>query len=94
MNNSIYDCKLEAMFENFLIDQKIQFTRPERDRSDPANLDFFLPAFDTYVEVKQFHTDRIAEQVSRVQPPRGCIVIVGESGVRAFIAIAMSARHV
>jgi hypothetical protein len=32
----------------------------------PANLDFYLPEFDIYIEVKAFHSDRIAEQMSRV----------------------------
>jgi len=27
-------------------------------------LDFYLPFFDVYIEVKQFHTDRIAKQMS------------------------------
>lgn len=27
-------------------------------------LDFYLPFFDVYIEVKQFHSDRIAKQMS------------------------------
>ncbi len=30
-----------------------------------ARLDFYLPDADVHIEVKQFHADRIAEQMSR-----------------------------
>lgn len=29
------------------------------------NLDFYLPEYDIYIEVKQFHSERINEQMSR-----------------------------
>ena len=81
-------CPLERRFEAFLIERGIKFTRPERDTSDPTNLDYFLPGFRTYVEIKQFHTERIAEQLSHVKKPNGCIVLLGEMGLNAFLELA------
>jgi hypothetical protein len=34
---------------------------------NPAGLDFYLPAYALHIEVKRLHSDRIAEQMSRVQ---------------------------
>lgn len=32
---------------------------------EPERLDFYLPRWKLHIEVKQFHSDRIAEQMSR-----------------------------
>ena len=37
----------------------------EEPHPDAKGLDFYLPTLDIHIEVKQFHTDRIAEQMSR-----------------------------
>jgi hypothetical protein len=31
----------------------------------PSRLDFYLPNYNIFIEVKQFHSNRIAEQMSR-----------------------------
>lgn len=49
---------MEAMLASALAEASIQFTAPH-------NLDFHLPDHDVFIEVKQFHSDRIAEQMSR-----------------------------
>lgn len=46
-----------------------------------SGLDFYLPDFDVYVEVKQYHSDRIAEQMSR-RP--NVIAIQGRTALAAF----------
>jgi hypothetical protein len=46
-----------------------------------SGLDFFLPDFNVYVEVKRFHSPRIAEQMSR-RPD--VIAIQGEGAMKAF----------
>lgn len=52
------------------------------ERGHPeGNLDFWVPALDCFIEVKQFHTDRIADQMSR-QP--NIIAVQGENAVHAF----------
>lgn len=48
---------------------------------DTRALDFYLPLLDLYIEVKQFHTDRVAEQMSRVS---NVIVIQGAGAALAF----------
>ena len=35
------------------------------ENETPERLDFYLPDFDVFIEVKQFHSDRIGEQMSR-----------------------------
>lgn len=46
-----------------------------------AHLDFYLPGLDIWIECKQFHTDRIAEQTARV---KNVIVIQGMDAARFF----------
>jgi hypothetical protein len=53
---------MEAAIRSALSDAGIRFVE---DGNNPAHLDFYLPDFDLYIEVKQFHTDRISEQMSR-----------------------------
>lgn len=75
---------LEKKMAAILERSGIEFTRPERDRNDPTNLDFYLPAFDVYIEVKQFHSDRIARQLASVPEKSTAIVLVGPSAIAAF----------
>ena len=46
-----------------------------------AKLDFFLPDYDVHIEVKQFHSDRIAEQMSRAT---NVIAIQGREAAEFF----------
>jgi hypothetical protein len=50
-------------------------------RDNEADLDFYLPDYDTYIEVKQFHSKRILEQMSRVP---NVIVIQGRTAAETF----------
>jgi hypothetical protein len=77
-------CPLEKQMVALLEDADIEFTRPERERRDPTNLDFHLSAFDLYIEVKMFHTDRIVDQLSKVPVGKSVIVLVGPQSVTAF----------
>lgn len=47
-------------------------------------LDFFLPGFETHVEVKQFHSPRIAKQMSRAD---NVIAIQGRGAAASFVAM-------
>lgn len=49
--------------------------------NNPTGLDFFLPGADLHIEVKRFHSDRIAEQMSRAA---NVIALQGEGAVRFF----------
>lgn len=41
--------------------------REENDPTNRAKLDFWLPDFGVYIEVKQFHSDRIAKQMASAE---------------------------
>lgn len=56
------DDPMEVMMRSALTDAGIRFLE---DGENPVHLDFFLPDFDLHIEVKQFHTERVAEQMSR-----------------------------
>lgn len=54
------------------------------DSDNPAHLDFYLPVSDVHIEVKQFHSPRIAEQMSRAE---NVIVAQGEKAVALLAAL-------
>src|SRR5688572_6886299 len=53
-----------------------------RTDDNPRRLDFYLPTLDIYIEVKRFHTPRIADQMSRVPD---IIVIQGMKAAVTFV---------
>ena len=78
---------LEDRFQRILDYYDIPYTIPERDRLDAATLDFYLPDFRLYVEVKQHSTPRMHDQVDRARQfhaGRGVMVLVGEEAVDGF----------
>jgi hypothetical protein len=54
-------CELEKRFQSFCLGNSIKVLPHDHE----SGLDFYLPDFDVYVEIKQFHSNRIAEQMSR-----------------------------
>ncbi len=68
---------MESATERVLIDAGIAWTRDDAK----SGLDFYLPDYDVYVEVKRYHTDRIAEQMSR-RP--NVIAIQGLDALKVF----------
>jgi hypothetical protein len=70
----------------------IEYTRPEHDAADPTTLDFYLPAFRLYIEVKQFHTDRIAGQLRKVPQMTTAIVLVGPTCINDFARLVENMR--
>lgn len=75
---------VEDEFENLLISLNIRFSRPERDASTPINLDFYLPDYDLYVEVKTFHTNRLVKQLEILPQDSNVLVLTGLNSVKAF----------
>lgn len=53
------------------------------DQPGGVGLDFYLPDLNLHIEVKQFHSPRIAEQMSRAG---NVIAIQGEAAARWFAA--------
>lgn len=77
-------CPLEKQMASLLDRCGIDYTRPEQDRRDPTNLDFYLPDFDLYVEVKQFHTPRVEKQLELVPKKANALVLQGMTAVLQF----------
>lgn len=53
---------LEKKVSEILISQKIKFIH--ESEKNGSNLDFYLTDYDVYIEVKQYHTDRVAKQLA------------------------------
>lgn len=70
---------IEDIVERALLRAKLGFTKD--GEGNTRGLDFHLTDFDIYIEVKQFHTDRVTEQMSRVSD---VIVIQGRAAAEAF----------
>lgn len=81
------DDPLEVAFAKMLMDAGIEFTRPERDAREPTNLDFYLPEIGIYVEIKQFHTPRIADQLAQLPQQKSALVLVGPQSVKDFMML-------
>lgn len=54
-------------------------------------LDFYLPFFDVYIEVKQYHADRIARQMSSKD---NVIAVQGKKSVELLIMLLRSKKLV
>ena len=51
------------------------------ETTNSLELDFYLPSYEIYIEVKQYHSPRISEQMSR---DANVIAIQGIEAARAF----------
>ena len=81
---------IEAIVAAGLRGAGIPFERGD-DVSFRPPLDFYLPGFDLYVEVKQFHSERIARQMSLAP---NVIAIQGRAAAQAFVSmIACAGRQ-
>jgi hypothetical protein len=56
----------------------------ESDRPGSIPLDFYLPAYDLWIECKAYHAERIAGQMAKA---RDVIAIQGIGAARAFAAM-------
>lgn len=75
---------MEEMVGRALAAAGVRFTTPAETRPAPGSshtLDFHLLDYDLYIEVKQFHSDRIAEQMSRAP---NVIAIQGRAAAEWF----------
>lgn len=68
---------MERLIYDALVDRNLEF-QMDYDGQNPSGLDFRL-CNGVEIEVKQFHSDRIAEQMGRVD---NVIVAQGEKAVR------------
>lgn len=62
MRNIHFADHLEKKVAEALDEVGIEFVHESENKEQV--LDFYLPFFDVYIEIKQFHTDRISKQMS------------------------------
>lgn len=72
---------LEREVERALIEAGLQYCTGSKHASITRRLDFYVVPWKVWIEVKQMHSDRIAEQTSRVPD---VIVLQGWVAVRLF----------
>lgn len=65
---------MEEATEKWLLTNGIRYERMDAG----IGLDFFLPDFDLYIEVKRFHSPRIGEQMSRAEN------VIAIQGIKSF----------
>lgn len=84
------DDPLEEEFIHICKMYKILYTRPEREPENPSNLDFYLPHYNLFVGVKQFHTYRLCKQI---EGHGKVMALIGKESVRAFGMMIKDARQ-
>lgn len=67
---------MEEMVDRWLTANGINFRRADDMKT---RLDFFLPDFNVYIEVKRFHTPRINDQLERATD---IIIVQGPASMR------------
>lgn len=68
---------MEQLIRDALSGAGIRF-QTDDGGGNPRNLDFYLPDLDLHIEVKQFHSERVAEQMARAE---NVIVAQGKDAV-------------
>ena len=84
MRNIHFADHLEKSLAAALNEAGIEFVHESENKKQ--ELDFYLPLFDVYIEVKQFHADRIYKQMSY---QNNVIAIQGSKSVNLFITILL-----
>lgn len=72
---------MEKLIRDALIDIGEPFIEENKNL---ANLDFYLPRINIYIEVKQFHSKRISNQMERAS---NVIVAQGKEAVEALASM-------
>lgn len=80
--NIHYSDDLENSIGDLLEHCKIEFTHESECKEQ--KLDFYLPKYDVYIEVKQFHADRISRQM---QSKNNVIAIQGRKSINLLKTI-------
>lgn len=81
---------MEILIRDALTAAGLKFVTDEGG-ANPSGLDFYLPDFDLHIEVKQFHSDRIADQMARAD---NVIVAQGRKAVEWLAAQILAAKSV
>lgn len=68
---------LELRVIDVLNRKQVEFIHESKGNNQ--RLDFYLPDYDVYIEVKKFHTDRVLDQLNS---QNNIILIQGEKSIR------------
>lgn len=71
---------LEQKLADFFTEHHIEFIHESQNKDQV--LDFYLPAFGIYIEVKQYHTERVGRQLAHQDE---VILIQGKKALAFFI---------
>jgi hypothetical protein len=86
MNGGRAGDPMERMIEDALASAGIDYAC-ENSPGNATSLDFYLPDHGVAIEVKRFHSDRIAAQMARAP---NVIALQGETAVRFFCEMLRS----
>lgn len=89
MKRNITD-QLEKQLADALAEANIDFVHESEKGNQNKGIDFFLPAPKIYIEVKQYHSDRISNQMSKHEET---IAIQGKAALNYFIDIIRKSNH-
>lgn len=78
---------LEKKLATALDEVGIEFIHESENKEQ--DLDFYLPFFDVYIEVKQFHADRIARQMSSKD---NVIAVQGMKSVELLVTMLLRSK--
>lgn len=77
---------MEEMVDRWLTTNGIPFRRADAMKT---RLDFFLPDFNVYIEVKRYHTPRINDQIERATD---IIIVQGAASMRFLESLITRGR--
>jgi hypothetical protein len=72
---------LEILLAQYLTDKGIEFIHESQDKN--IKLDFYLPDFDVYIEVKRYHADRVNRQLALKE---NVILLQGKKSIEMFMS--------
>lgn len=78
---------LEKKVAEALYEVGIEFVHESENKEQV--LDFYLPFFDVYIEVKQFNTDRISKQMSSKD---NVIAVKGTKSVNLLVTMLLRSK--
>lgn len=87
MKPASYSNPLEIAVAEILTNAGIEFVHESQNNG--SRLDFYIPDYDLYIEVKQYHTPRIEAQMATQD---NIILIQGVNGLR-FLRDFLTVKH-
>jgi hypothetical protein len=78
----------ELAMEAILQDAGIAYTRPELDKTDPANFDFKVSDVGVYVECKRRLPGKLRRQMHKVSRETSVICILGPNAARDLVRLS------